>query len=89
MPVSVEDFIRLNKVNEENSRKRIRLEERFESAKKALSAKVKDIEADGFDPKTLPEQVARLEAEVEREFAEYKAAVEAQSRALEGIEALL
>ena len=89
MAVTVEDFVRLNKQNEENSRKRIRLEERFESAKKALAQKVKEIEEAGFNPKTLDKDVAAMEAEAEKELAEYRQAVEAQTRALESIEALL
>jgi len=89
MALSVEDFVKLNKQNEENSRKRIRLEERLDSAKKALSAKVKEIEAAGFDPKTLDKEVALLGEQVEKELADYREAVEAQTKALEGIEALL
>ena len=87
--VSLSEFMSLNKQNEENSKKRIRLEERLESFKKALAAKVKEIEAAGFDPRTLDKEVSRMEEELAKDMAEYAAAVDAETRALEGIEALL
>ena len=87
--VSLSEFMSLNKQNEENSKKRIRLEERLESFKKALAAKVKEIEVAGFDPRTLDKEVSRMEEELAKDMAEYAAAVDAETRALEGIEALL
>ena len=82
-----EEFLRLNKLEEENGRLRAKLEERLEAAKKALRTVVEAIQAAGYEPKTLETTVQKDDAEASRLLSEYKAAVEAESAALKNIEA--
>lgn len=83
------DFTRAQKQAEANNTVRIRLEEKLEAATKRLRELVGEIKALGYDPKTFEQDVAALDEQATSQLRDYQAAVQAQTVALQAIEAQL
>ena len=83
------EFEALKRQAEENTRKKIILEEKYNAATERMKAVVAEIRAAGYDPKTLDAVLADLEQQLDKAFAEYKASVMEQTKAISAIESSL
>ncbi len=66
------EFQELNEKRSDLITRKIRLEENFKAAKKALSEVVEEIKAAGYDPKTLSSVLEQKEKELEEAKADYE-----------------
>ena len=83
------EFEALKKTIEENSKKKIRLEERLNNATENMKKVVSDVRAAGYDPKTLEAVKAEKAAELEASMDKLRAEVKAQTKEISDIESSL
>ena len=83
------DFDTLKKSIEDNSRRKIRLEERLNNATDNMKKIVSEVREAGYDPKTLESVRADKARELEAAMVDLRAKVQAQTQEITAIETSL
>lgn len=82
-------FEAIKKQVDENSRKKIRLEERLNNATENMKKVVTEVRAAGYEPKNLDAIRAETEQKLDAHLSDLTAKVSEQTRAIAEIEASL
>lgn len=82
-------FEKIKKQIEDNSRRKVRLEEKLEVATQNLKKLVTDIKAEGYDPKNLATMKTEIAERLAAELDKAQKLVDANTSAIAEIEASL
>jgi len=82
----VERFRALEKRRQELQTKKIRLEEQYNAKREALSTIIAEVRKAGYDPKTLKQTIADMEAKLKQDMDAFESDLEKASKQLSSME---